>query len=1158
MKVMKGIAVALTAAILASGGGVATSLATAQPAQAASTQSEIDVAIAQILNETNAERANAGLAPLRLNASINVVAQKWTESMATQKSMYHNPSYQFQMPQPWMRVGENVGQGYTKDTIVAAWMASPGHKANILGDFTHIGLGYWIDETGRGWFTQNFGKYDVPTLTAINEPVTTAGKFDITATWDRKWEENVQDYKAELYSPEGTLIQTKIVPVSNATVTFNGLADSTSYSVKIVSQSTNAVGEKFVSPVKTNIVTTLEDVPTVTAPTDLALVPGEDRMTASWTAPTELNGTLQPYKVELLKAGTVVTSVQTDDPRYTFTNLNSNTNYTVKITATTAVRTKTATASTMLASTTLLSSVANVSEPTNVATVSENFSSVKATWGVPTSKTGANLKYIVTLSSAGKADVIVETTSPSYTFTGLKQTTDYAVKVQASITAENGVNNKTTTGVTSNVRTLADYNAVQVTAPTLLPVDVKPTYASLNWNAPATVVGNLTNYTVTVKQAGKADRVFTTTNKFFVVTDLLENSTYSFEVKANAASLNGANTATAVSATITGTTPYAPDTVMVSPPTSVALTMPNPSEVSVSWKSPTGTVGTLTGYKVTLKSGTTTVKTVVVTGLGANFSGLASDTNYTVEVVALATSPDETSNAASSAVNLQFSTVAVQVNAPTGLLLSDVSYNSLKASWTAPSSVVGKITKYSVIVKQGDTVKNTYYTTENSYLIPGLSSNSAYTVEVRAYAVSNDGQEQKISPVVETSVTTLKSPVVSVTAPVATLSGVGADRLTVAWTKPAITGTLTGYKVVVKQGTTTVKTVPVSMLTTSTIVTGLNERTAYTVTVEATALAENNTNSATGVSLAKGATTTLSAASTVSVGTPVFSTATSTPSSLNVAWNRPAITGILTSYTVTLKQGTTTLKTLYTTNPYQSFTGLKERTGYTVYVKANVKSSNSKYTASSATVSKTVSTTLSAASTVRVGAPASLYLSPGYTNVIAYWKRPAVTGILTSYTVTIKQGTRIIKTVSTSNTYQNLTGLTERTGYTVEVKANAKSSNGKYTTSATVSKAVTTATTAASTVKVGTPTSLYLSPGYTNVIAYWKRPAVTGILTSYTVTIKQGSTHIKTYTTTATKMNFSGLKRGTTYTVYVKANAKSSNGKYTASSGTVVGSVKTR
>jgi uncharacterized protein YkwD len=41
----------------------------------------------------------------------------------------------------WSTVGENIGAGYTTAAdIVAGWMASPGHRANLLGSFRDLGI----------------------------------------------------------------------------------------------------------------------------------------------------------------------------------------------------------------------------------------------------------------------------------------------------------------------------------------------------------------------------------------------------------------------------------------------------------------------------------------------------------------------------------------------------------------------------------------------------------------------------------------------------------------------------------------------------------------------------------------------------------------------------------------------------------------------------------------------------------------------------------------------------------------------------------------------------------------------------------------------------------------------------------------------------------
>ncbi|WP_353713522.1 CAP domain-containing protein [Arthrobacter sp. K5] len=263
-KIARSVAAVLTVAVLASGASITGVLLEAQPALAASTQPEIDAAIAQILRETNAERAKAGLNPLVLTPKINAVAQSWSEQMAAKKSMTHNPGYSSGIPQPWLRAGENVGHGYTTSTIVGAWMASEGHRNNILGDFTHIGLGYWVDATGRAWFTQNFAKYVIPDPTMINDPVTTVGKVDFTSTWPLKWWEPKYDYYVELHSPDGSLLQTQTV--TQPTVSFTGLAGDTTYTVEITARAVDPPGQTYLSPVKSYSITTLKDWPDITPP----------------------------------------------------------------------------------------------------------------------------------------------------------------------------------------------------------------------------------------------------------------------------------------------------------------------------------------------------------------------------------------------------------------------------------------------------------------------------------------------------------------------------------------------------------------------------------------------------------------------------------------------------------------------------------------------------------------------------------------------------------------------------------------------------------------------------------------------------------------------------------------------------------------------------
>ena len=58
------------------------------------------------------------------------------------------------------KVGENVAYNYqTAESVMAAWLNSPGHKANIEGDYTHLGVSVSVDpDTGKKYYTNMFMK----------------------------------------------------------------------------------------------------------------------------------------------------------------------------------------------------------------------------------------------------------------------------------------------------------------------------------------------------------------------------------------------------------------------------------------------------------------------------------------------------------------------------------------------------------------------------------------------------------------------------------------------------------------------------------------------------------------------------------------------------------------------------------------------------------------------------------------------------------------------------------------------------------------------------------------------------------------------------------------------------------------------------------------
>ena len=103
-----------------------------------------------ILAILNAERLAIGLSPLVLNRTLTVIAEVKSADMITKQYFAHEAPdgtdigilaarYQYE----YLRVGENLAMGdFTSDAdVMAGWMNSPGHRANILNpEYTEVGI----------------------------------------------------------------------------------------------------------------------------------------------------------------------------------------------------------------------------------------------------------------------------------------------------------------------------------------------------------------------------------------------------------------------------------------------------------------------------------------------------------------------------------------------------------------------------------------------------------------------------------------------------------------------------------------------------------------------------------------------------------------------------------------------------------------------------------------------------------------------------------------------------------------------------------------------------------------------------------------------------------------------------------------------------------
>ena len=130
------------------------------------TPAETEQVIADIHEYTNRERVSRGLNPVTRLASLDRIAQDWSEQMAAEDRMYHNPQIKALVADAydgqWRSYGENVLQnwcGASGEALVQQWMNSLPHRLNLLNPLhTHLGVGVEVADSRKLYSTQNFAR----------------------------------------------------------------------------------------------------------------------------------------------------------------------------------------------------------------------------------------------------------------------------------------------------------------------------------------------------------------------------------------------------------------------------------------------------------------------------------------------------------------------------------------------------------------------------------------------------------------------------------------------------------------------------------------------------------------------------------------------------------------------------------------------------------------------------------------------------------------------------------------------------------------------------------------------------------------------------------------------------------------------------------------
>lgn len=110
----------------------------------------------EFASRINSFRASNGLAALARSGSLDSYARSWAKKMAEDGSISH--SNIGSLLGEWSSVGENVGVGGSVGAIFDSLVSSSPHRTNMLGDFTHFGIGVYQDAAGTLWTTHVFAR----------------------------------------------------------------------------------------------------------------------------------------------------------------------------------------------------------------------------------------------------------------------------------------------------------------------------------------------------------------------------------------------------------------------------------------------------------------------------------------------------------------------------------------------------------------------------------------------------------------------------------------------------------------------------------------------------------------------------------------------------------------------------------------------------------------------------------------------------------------------------------------------------------------------------------------------------------------------------------------------------------------------------------------
>ncbi|MEI7479597.1 MAG: fibronectin type III domain-containing protein, partial [Actinomycetes bacterium] len=646
------------------------------------------------------------------------------------------------------------------------------------------------------------------------------------------------------------------------TCTINGLSNGTAYTFTVTATNTNGTSDPSSA---SNAVTPSA---TPTQPLNVTALASSGQAVVSWLPPTSNSGSaITGYTVTSSPGG--LTCTTTGATTCVVSGLTNGTAYTFTVTATNGNGTSLASAPSDSVTPSSIPSA-----PQGPSAVAGNGQAV-VSWNPPARDGGTPITgYAVTAFDpngqiAGTCTTADGTTLSCAVF-NLTNGVAYTFTVAAS--------NVNGTGLSSGPSAPVTPSAIPTKPLTVTAVGGNG-QATVSWLAPSSNGGSaITGYTVTAFSGATPVGNCTTSGAFSCVVTGLQNGTaYTFKVYATNVNGDGPNS-DASSPVTPSTTPSAPSIVSVTP---------GNGQIAVAWTAPGSSNGSnITGYIATAyDQNQNVVATCTTSGaLNCTINGLTNGLTYTVTIVATNVNG---SGAASSSLT---ATPSTRPSAPVNV--TAVAGNaSAEVSWTVPATSGGStILSYTVTAYVNSTPVTTCTTPDGSTLsclVTGLTNGTAYTFKVTA-TNANGQSPQSLASSPSTTPTGNPGP------PTGVQVTAGNGQLTATWTAPVSTGgsPITQFTATAYSGLTAIATCQTpDGVTTTCIITGLTNGTAYTVKVTAT-----NVNGTGLSSLASS-----SATPSTKPNPPTAVSAVAGSGQATVSWTAPAFNGgsNITGYTVT-------------------------------------------------------------------------------------------------------------------------------------------------------------------------------------------------------------------------------------------------------------------